>query len=107
MVVQLTASQAVAQLVKERRDDNPGEPIAASWEAVKAASPALYAKYAKDHEALTEDAPVDVRFAEAVNRTMLKCGLSGTAGREAATRLLADAEPKLAAEYARSCQVRL
>ena len=62
--------------------------------------------------ALTENkvaptAPVDVRFAEAVNATMARCGLVGTAGREAATSLVIRTEPELAAEYTRRLRVRL
>ncbi len=69
----------------------PGQDGAAAARRVGGALP-------DDHQQLSE--PVDVRYNKAVERVMSECGLSGTAGREAAGHLLANAEPELVNEYA-------
>ncbi len=124
MATNLTASQQLADLVRVRHAAHPDETHTASWKAVESdpRNAKLFADYKREvypglpskdvavpraGTTLNEDAPVDVRFAEAVNATMARCGLVGTAGREAATSLVIRTEPELAAEYTRHLRVRL
>jgi hypothetical protein len=119
----LTASERIAELVKARHEAHPEESNLASWKACEAdpANAAVWRKYKISHylegvgartdkaagATLAEDAPIDRRYAAAVNAMMARIGLSGTEGRDAARHLLAEAEPELSAQYAASLHITL